>query len=301
MGKFSSPRLPRVLVRERLFRLVDDGLQASAVWIAGCAGAGKTTLIGSYLDSRNLAAFWYQVDRGDIDATGCCHFLRQAIARQTAAAAGSMLPLDALASADLRAFFRHYFADLYGGLSAPTTLVFDNAQEALSSPTFRALLVAAIHEAPANVHLLIASRVRPPTDFARLLGNGDLVVLDPDELPFSEEESLAVQRLARPQAGTRSLSEMGRLHQLSRGWPAGLKLLLQLLPAQASQLDADATANQEALFAYLAGEIFEQQAAAVQHLLLELAHLPRMSARMAEELCDSAQAAEVLATMHRDS
>jgi len=301
LGKFSSPRLPRVLVRERLFRLVDDGLQASAVWIAGCAGAGKTTLIGSYLDSRNLAAFWYQVDRGDIDATGCCHFLRQAIARQTAAAAGSMLPLDALASADLRAFFRHYFADLYGGLSAPTTLVFDNAQEALSSPTFRALLVAAIHEAPANVHLLIASRVRPPTDFARLLGNGDLVVLDPDELPFSEEESLAVQRLARPQAGTRSLSEMGRLHQLSRGWPAGLKLLLQLLPAQASQLDADATANQEALFAYLAGEIFEQQAAAVQHLLLELAHLPRMSARMAEELCDSAQAAEVLATMHRDS
>lgn len=301
MGKFSSPRLPRVLVRERLFRLIDDGLQASAVWIAGCAGAGKTTLIGSHLDSRRLNAFWYQVDRGDRDAASCCHFLRQAIARQTAAAGGGMLPLDALASADLRAFFRHYFADLYAGLPAPATLIFDNAQEALSSPTFRALLVAAIHEAPPHVHLLIASRVRPPTDFARLLGNGELVVLDPDELPFSEEESLAVQRLARPQAGTRSLSEMGRLHQLSRGWPAGLKLLLQLSPEQARQLGAAATANQEALFAYLAGEIFEQQTATVQHLLLELAHLPRMSAEMVKALCCRAEAAEVLVTMHGDS
>jgi ATP/maltotriose-dependent transcriptional regulator MalT len=173
LGKFLSPRLSRVLVRERLFRLIDDGLQASVVWIAGCAGAGKTTLVGSYLDSRSLTAFWYQVDRGDVDATGCCHFLRQATARQTAAAGGGILPLDTLASADLRAFFRRYFADLYGGWSAPVSLVFDNAQEALSAPTFRALLVAAIDEAPANVHLPIASRVRPPTDFARLLGNGD--------------------------------------------------------------------------------------------------------------------------------
>jgi len=301
LGKFSSPRLPRVHVRERLFRLIDDGLQAAAVWIAGCAGAGKTTLIGSYLDSRHRAAVWYQVDRGDTDAAGVCHFLRQATAGTTAAAAGSMLPLDALASADLRAFFRHYFADLYGGWSAPTTLVFDNAQEALSASTFRALLVAAIHEAPASIRLLIASRVRPPQDFARLLASGELVVFDPGELPFSEDESLAVQRLARPLTGTRSLSEMNRLHQLSRGWPAGLKLLLQLPQAQASRLDDGTTADQEALFSYLAGEIFEQQSLAVQHILLELAHFPRMRARMAEELCGSAQAVEVLATMHHDS
>ncbi|QKS29449.1 MAG: hypothetical protein HT579_11350 [Candidatus Accumulibacter similis] len=301
MGKFSSPRLPRVHGRERLFRLIDDGLQAAAVWITGCAGAGKTTLIGSYLDSRQRTAFWYQVDRGDVDAAGCCHFLRQATASTTAAAAGSMLPLDALASADRRAFFRRYFADLYGGLSAPATLVFDNAQEALAAPTFRALLVAAIHEAPATVRLLVASRVRPPPEFARLLAHGELVMLDPDELPFTEDESLAVQRLARPLAGTRSLSHMSRLHQLSRGWPAGLKLLLQLPQAQASELDAGTTANQEALFTYLAGEIFEQQPAAVRHILLELAHLPRMSARMAEELCGSAQAAEILAAMHHDS
>ncbi|MCM8612772.1 BTAD domain-containing putative transcriptional regulator [Accumulibacter sp.] len=301
MGKFCRPRLPRVHVRDRLFRLIDDGLQATAVWIAGCAGAGKTTLIGSYLDSRHRAAVWYQVDRGDTDAAGVCHFLRQATAGTTAAAAGSMLPLDALASADLRAFFRHYFADLYGGWSAPTTLVFDNAQEALSASTFRALLVAAIHEAPASIRLLIASRVRPPRDFARLLASGELVVFDPGELPFSEDESLAVQRLARPLTGTRSLSQMNRLHQLSRGWPAGLKLLLQLPQAQASRLDDGTTADQEALFSYLAGEIFEQQSLAVQHILLELAHFPRMSAGMAEELCGSAQAVEVLATMHHDS
>jgi ATP/maltotriose-dependent transcriptional regulator MalT/DNA-binding SARP family transcriptional activator len=301
LGKFCQPRLPRVHVRERLFRLIDDGLQGPAVWIAGCAGAGKTTLIGSYLDSRRRPVLWYQVDRGDNDATGCCQFLQRAAGRTVPPAASSVLPLDALAGSDLRAFFRRYFAGLYGGWSAPSTLVFDNAQEALSAATFRALLVAAIDEAPAAVRLLIASRVRPPKDFARLLANGDLVVLDPDELPFNEDESLAVQRLARPSTGTRSLGQMSRLHQLSRGWPAGLKLLLQLPQTQAEQLDAGTTADQAALFSYLAGEIFEQQPAAVQHILLQLAHFPRMSAGMAEALCGSAQAAEVLAAMHHDS
>ena len=160
MGKFCPPRLPRVLVRERLFRLIDDGLRAPAVWIAGCAGAGKTTLISSYLESRQRTACWYQVDRTDIDAAGCCHFLWQATGSATASAAGSMLPLDSLAGSDLRAFFRHYFADLYRGFPGPVTLVFDNTQEALASPTFRALVVAAIAEAPASVRLLVASRVR---------------------------------------------------------------------------------------------------------------------------------------------
>ncbi|MCM8614290.1 BTAD domain-containing putative transcriptional regulator [Accumulibacter sp.] len=300
MGKFSGPRLPRVLARERLFRLIDDGLQGTAVWIAGCAGAGKTTLVGSYLDSRRQPAFWYRVDGSDRDVAGCCRLLRQATAGSTSPAASSILPLDALAGSDLRAFFRHYFADLYSSLSGPVTLVFDNTQEALSAATFRALLVAAIGEAPATARLLIASRVRPTADFARLLAHGHLVLLDPEQLPFTEEESLAVQRLARPLAGTLSLDQMTRLHQLSRGWPAGLNLLLQLPQAQTRQLDAGTAGDQAALFAYLAGEIFEQQDAAVQRILLELACLPRMTAAMAVDLCGSPQAADVLATMHHD-
>ena len=161
--------------------------------------------------------------------------------------------------------------------------------------------MAAIGEAPATARLLIACRVRPTADFARLLANGNLVVLGPEELPFSEEESLAVQRLARPLAGIRSLSQMSRLHQISRGWPAGLNLLLQLPQAEARQLDANLTTDQAALFAYLAGEIFEQQPAGVQRVLLELAYFPRMSAGMAEDLCGSTQATEVLAAMHHDS
>ncbi len=287
MGKFSSPRLPRVLARERLFRLIDDGLQGTAVWIAGCAGAGKTTLVGSYLESRRRPVFWYRVEVSDRDVAGCCRLLRQATAGTSSPAASSIVPLDALAGSDLKAFFRHYFADLYGRLSGPVTLVFDNAQEALSAATFRALLVAAIGEAPGTARLLIASRVRPTADFALLLAHRHLVLLDPEQLPFTEEESLAVQRLARPLAGTLSLHQMTRLHQLSRGWPAGLNLLLQLPQAQTRQLDAGTTGDQAALFAYLAGEIFEQQDAAVQRILLELACLPRMTAGMAVALTAS--------------
>ncbi len=65
--KISRPRLPVVLARTRLFRLIDKGRNHPVVWISGPAGSGKTTLAGSYLDARKLPCLWCQLDEGDSD------------------------------------------------------------------------------------------------------------------------------------------------------------------------------------------------------------------------------------------
>ena len=54
LAKLSQQKLLDVLERERLFALVDAQRRHPAVWIAASPGAGKTTLVASYLQSRAL-------------------------------------------------------------------------------------------------------------------------------------------------------------------------------------------------------------------------------------------------------
>lgn len=303
MAKFSPPWIPRAHSRERLFQQLDAVLESTAVWISGGAGAGKTTLIASHLEHRRRSVLWCQVDAGDADAAVCCHSLLRSAGLTAATSTLGFPPLDSLQRDDLEAFFRRFFADYYLRLPAAVTLVLDNAQEALTSNTFRTLLRFSISEAPRGLHLIIASRVRPPPEFARFLVSGSVVPLDPHKLPFTQEESFEVQRLAcleRPLSERLTLQQMRTLHQLSRGWPAGLKLLLQLSDADLSSLERGDLADQTALFDYLAGEIFERQTPHIRHLLLQLAHLPRMGVAMAQALCATPEAEQVLAAMAQD-
>jgi len=93
LAKFSRPRLYNVVKRERLFARIDDARDHPLVWIAGPPGAGKTTLVGSYVVSRKLTGIWFQADGGDADPGTLFHYLTLAAAELAAARpAGSANP-----------------------------------------------------------------------------------------------------------------------------------------------------------------------------------------------------------------
>jgi len=67
LAKLSRPRLHGAVLRERLFRRLDD-LQALPVTVvAAPPGGGKTALVASYLESRKIGGLWFQMDTGDRD------------------------------------------------------------------------------------------------------------------------------------------------------------------------------------------------------------------------------------------
>ncbi len=52
LGKLAPPRLGRVFARDRLFALLDALSDRPAIWLHGAPGAGKSTLVATWLQAR---------------------------------------------------------------------------------------------------------------------------------------------------------------------------------------------------------------------------------------------------------
>lgn len=81
LAKLSRPRLYDALARERLFSRLDELRRHPVVWIAGPHGAGKTTLVASYLEARKHRGIWYQLDAGDADVSTFFFYLSRPLRR----------------------------------------------------------------------------------------------------------------------------------------------------------------------------------------------------------------------------
>ncbi|HZX48821.1 MAG TPA: hypothetical protein VFF47_06365 [Nitrospirota bacterium] len=51
IAKVSPPSLSEVFSRKRLFKIIDSKRRRPVIWICGPPGAGKTTLVASYLQT----------------------------------------------------------------------------------------------------------------------------------------------------------------------------------------------------------------------------------------------------------
>jgi DNA-binding SARP family transcriptional activator len=287
--KLKSPVVKAPLMRTRLFPDLESG--AAGTWIFAPPGAGKTTLVASYLQARGRKALWFNLDRDDRDLSTFFHFLN--LAKDEIIASKVALPAVVKESRiDWIAFARRYIRALLVALPDRTPLVFDNMQLAdeLLCEVLRVFLMETTEQHP----VFFISHASPPPVFVEAIVGQHLTILPADKLRLDEEETAQF-------AQTIGLSDKGNLdhiRDLAGGWIAGLMLLAGVAPD-----DKAPKGGGEARYSledYVYEKVLAGLPQATREVLEACAFFPEFDADLAARASGDPDAGAIIAALSRD-
>lgn len=294
IAKISRPCLFGVAVRHRLFDLLDDNRGRPLIWIEGPPGAGKTTLIASFIEERAIPSLWYQVDEADADPGLSFQYLSFAVHRWFAADGVDLPTLQPEHFHDIAAFARAYFRKLFAYLPDSAIVVFDNFQLG-GGEYIECIVEAASSTAPPGVSVVAISRAACPARFAPVLARGAQFSLTWEALRLTLDET----RVISSACGIHGDALVRALHEKSEGWAAGVTLMLERLKDAELGSQELPTDTQESVFDYFASQIFEDASPEDRATLISLAYLPHIDRGLACRLVERDDAGELLERLYR--
>jgi len=295
-AKITRPTLPDMFPRKRLFDLLDDLRKRPMIWVSGPPGCGKTTLVGSYIETLKIPCLWYKLDEGDSDPATFFYYMGLA-AKNAAPRMQSSLPL--LTPEYLPGIFtftRRYFEDLCDRIKIPSLIVFDNYQEVPDEAAVHEVISTGLSAISEGINVILVSRSRPPAGLIRQKANRMMQAIGWDQLRFTLEESQQLLQLNAKKLSPKTIED---LYRTADGWVAGLVLMMESARGQTFEPRQISEMTKRDIFNYFANEVFDKTDEATQAFLLETAFLPVMTRTMAKELTGLSAAEHLLSRLNQ--
>lgn len=228
--KFTPPRLPpHYLRRHRAFEALEQAQVFKSVLLQGGPASGKSSLLWDWLQAQGCDFFWYNLDRSDAQSLDFIERLFMGLQQRWPELHFEAAELRAALSestATQRNFLVALSDDLARQLSATTLLVLDDCHHLVEQPELLSVLGDFARFLPDSFQLILTARPRTCNEWLLQEAQGDLLMLDPELLALSPEESLAlsVNMGLEVNADVQTL-----LQEKAPAWMGGQVLLLQML------------------------------------------------------------------------
>ena len=295
---YVPPPRPKVVLRPRLIKHLNQGLHRRLTFISAPAGFGKTTLVGEWLAGCGRPVAWLSLDEGDNDPTRFLAYLVAAL--QTVAAdigEGALGLLQSPQPPPIESILTTLLNEI---ITVPDdfVLVLDDYHVVDARPVDDALAFL-IEHLPPRMHLVIATREDPNLPLARLRGRGQMTELRAADLRFTPAE--AGEFLNRAMGLDLSAEDISALETRTEGWIAGLQLAALSMRGREDvpEFIRAFAGDNRYIVDYLVEEVLQRQPERIRSFLLRTSILDRLSGPLCDAVTDQEEGNVLLETLER--
>ena len=306
VSKFTPPRLPRIVYRSRLLKLIEQNKDKKLLLILGQAAQGKSTLAASYVHNLEIPSAWVNLSEEDSDPVNLFYSLVHAL--QYVLKEVDLSPALSYPSVTTEPrlevpLYREWTNAMFERITVPVQIVLDGLDRLSSDAPSFGFLQVILDGLPQHIHSIFLSREMPPLKIQDLKVKQEALVLTNEELAFTQDEVKEFFREGRGISFT--LGELRRIHQFTEGWIGGVILLAETLDRMPDEprrkyISEDIPDEfKREVFQYFGDEILSSQPEPVRDFLIKLSILDSIDQVFVRDLVGMENAGEVLQDLAR--
>jgi len=278
--KYSLPGLNKhILPRDRLNDRLEESLSKKLTIITAPAGYGKTSAVRKWLEGVDLPSAWLSLDTSDNDPHIFWRYMCAAldsVIRGISQHTAYVFASPELCQAKVH---QNIIIENIMRIHSDFLLVLDDFH-LINSPVVISDLAYFIKYMPANLHIILTSRVRPALPLTRLGLKEDLIRIGAPELRFNTREiSLYYNELGY----SLGEEEIQRIESYTEGWAAALVAVSWAMKdAASSNIINGLTSSNRHIESYLAEDVYNTWTREQQNFMEEISILDRLCGPLCE-------------------
>jgi LuxR family maltose regulon positive regulatory protein len=307
LSKLQAPQIKtKVLLRERLIKVLAENMGKKVILVCAGAGYGKTTLLSQFLSHKKIPYIYYHLEKSDAEPAVFFSYLINGMRK--------IVPGFGEKTESLSHFFNYpqrylelilgtFINEIIETITKDIYIILEDYHTIYPAEHIDKILNYLIDHLPPHVHFIVSSRVRPPLAITQLQAQDEIVEISGQELKFNKEETKNL--FVSVYSISLSESELDWIEEHLEGWPTSLRLMLQSSnyfegkksSRYIKRLLDSYYQSQSNLFNYFAQEIYDQEPKQIRQFLIDCSVLEWLTPELCSAVAKFRDAGALLADL----